>query len=928
MRDWKQFVRDRLPDLRLAPGREQEIVEELAQQLEQEYSAALAQGATPAEAESRTMHQFTDWDALAKDIQRAERPVAARIPEPVRQAVSEQRLRKQGGDMLADLWRDLRFGLRVLRRNPGFTFVAILTLALGIGANTAIFSVVNAVLLQGLPYKDSGKLVFVWSTMISQGVPISGASAPDFRAWRERNHVFTGMVAGAPGTYNVAVQNQEPARVNGAGISPEMFSLLGVKAFLGRTFVPDDETWGKHKVVLLSYGFWQDKFGSDRNVLNHTVHVNGEEYTIVGVMPRGMPFFDDLPPANLFVPLAFAPGDSMNTRNNHYLNVVARLKPGVSVAQAQAEMTGVAAQLEKEFPANKGLAAKVVGVREQLVGDLRPALLILLAAVAFVLLIACVNVANLMLARMTAREQEFAVRSALGATRVDMLVQLLAESLPIALLGGGCGVLLAIWGVHALTSLIPDSLPRFNPIAVNGWVLLFTVAISLLTAVLFALAPTLLTAKVDVQDTLRESGRGGSDGRSRNRLRSILVVSEIALALLLLVGAGLLIRTFGALRHTDTGFSADHLLTMEIQVSEDSAVGNENRTVQFFKDLSARTNALPGVRASGVTTTLPLAGGAWGKFVSVQGQAPPSSLDKVPVVRFQLTSSGYMSALGAHLHGGRFFDDRDDQQAAGVAIINEAFAKSFFPGENPVGKVIRMLPPLELIPAELKAPDAAGQLAPLRTIVGVIADLKDSAMNAPAQPTVFAPYAQYKNEGFSPAMTFVVKTTGEPATMVAAVRDAVHSLKPDQPVANVATMDDVVARSLSTARFSMLLLSIFAGLALILSAVGIYGVMAYVVAQRTREMGIRVALGAQAQDVLTLVLRQGGKLALTGVAIGIAAALGLTRLIASLLYGVGAADPATFAGVTLLLLLAALAACYVPARRATRVDPMTALRYE
>jgi putative ABC transport system permease protein len=924
MPDWKQLVWERLPDLRLVAEREQEIIEEIAQQMEETYNEAIARGATESEAESDIMVQFADWNSLAQEIRRAECPAAGML-DRMPKAMTEHRLRKRrGGNMLADLAHDVRFGFRLLRKNPGFTAVAILTLALGIGANTAIFSVVNAVLLEGLPYEDPGKLMFVWSSFVSQGVPISGSSAPDFRAWREQNHVFTGMAAGYTGAFNVSMQNQEPARLNAANITAEMFPVLGVNPILGRNLVPEDEKWGQHHVVLLTYGFWQDKLGGDPNVLNHALRLNGQEYTIVGVMPRGMPFFDNLPAVNLFVPLSYAPDDDMNTRGNHYLNVVGRLRPDVTVARAQAEMIGIAAQLEGEFPANKGLGVKVIPVREQLVSDVRPALLVLLGAVAFVLLIACVNVANLMLARATVREQEFAVRTALGATRVHLLTQLLAESLPIALLGAAGGVLLAIWGIRALTSLIPHNLPKFNVITVNGSVLLFTLAISLLTAVLFALAPTLHAAKTDIQDTLRESGRGGSDGSRRNRLRSILVVSEVALALLLLVGAGLLIKTFSALRRADTGFSPDHVLTMQIQVSE-SNEGQENRIVQFFDQLSARTAVLPGVQAAGATSTLPLGVGmGWGKNVTIQGKVPPASLDEVPMVRFQQSTPGYMAAIGARLRNGRLFTEHDDQRAPAVAIVNEAFAKRFFSNEDPVGKSIRMSPPLELIPAELRTRADA----PLRWIVGVIADMKDAAMNVPADATVFAPFAQYNGEGFTSSMAFVVRTTGEPAKMAAAVRDVVHSLKPEQPIANMGTMDDVVSRSLSQTRFSMLLLSIFAGLALLLSAVGIYGVMAYVVTQRTREMGIRLAMGAQTGDVLKLVLQQGGKLALAGVGIGIAAAFALTRLMTSLLFGVSPADPVTFVGVAILLTLVAIAACYVPARRATRVDPITALRYE
>jgi putative ABC transport system permease protein len=828
---------------------------------------------------------------------------------------------------LEELWQDLRYGARMLRNAPGFTAIAVLTLALGIGANTAIFSVVDAVLIESVPYKQPTQLVFVWSTMISQGVPISGASAPDFRAWRDRNRVFTDMAAFDSDTFDLAVPGEEPSRLHGEDITPTLFSILGVNPILGRNFLPEEEQWGHHRVALLSYGLWQSRFGGRKDVLSRTIHLDGQDYSIVGVMPQGMPFFDDLPPKDLWVPLAFQPGDDMNTRGNHYLNVVARLKDGATASQAQAEMSGIAGQLEKEFPENKGLGAKVVSLHEQLVGDVRPALLILLGAVAFVLLIACVNVANLMLTRATAREQEFAVRSALGASRKRLLGQLLMESVPIGIFGGAGGVLIAVWGMSLLQSLIPKELPRFNPIGINGRVLIFTATVSLLTAVLFAIAPALHASNANIQDALREGGRSGNDGRGRRRLRSLLVVSEMALALLLLVGAGLLIKTFGALRHTDPGFSVDHVLTMSMPLSPaDFPEGHHDQALQFTQELSTRLNALPGVKGSGIATTLPLGfGNGWGKFVDVQGHTPPASLDKVPVVRFQLSTPGYMPAIGARLHEGRYFANQDSQDAPGVAIVNESFVRQFFPNEDPVGKSIRMQPPVDLMPAEFRGPE---RLARLRTIVGVIADMKDTAVNQPALPTVFAPYAQYKNEGWSSAMVLTVRTTGEPLALAGAVRDRIHSLYPDQPVSDIASMEQLMARSLSQARFSMLLLSIFAGLALLLSAVGIYGVMAYAVTQRKHEIGIRMALGAQQQDVLGMVVGQGAKLAVTGVAIGVIAALFLTRAMVSLLYGVSAYDPWTFTGVAALLVVVALVACYLPARRAARVDPMIALRHE
>jgi putative ABC transport system permease protein len=828
------------------------------------------------------------------------------------------------------LLQDLRYGARTLARNKAFTAVAVLTLALGIGANTAIFSVVNAVLLQPVPYKDPGKLVYVWNTMISQGVPISGAAAPDFREWRERNHVFTDMAAynfGGGQNFNLSLPGEEPLHIQGSQTTWSLFSLLGVNPFLGRGFTPEEEQWGRHRVVLLSYALWQTKLGADRNIIGRALRLTGEDYTIVGVMPKDMPFFDDLPRVDLWVPLSYAPKDEMNSRGNHYLSVVARLKPRVSLQAVATEMSAIAKQQEEQYPENKGMGAKIVPLREQLVGDVRSALLILLGAVAFVLLIVCANIANLMLARALAREQEFAVRSAMGAGRGRLLVQLLLESLPIAVLGGIGGVLLAGWGIQLLQSLIPSDLPRFNPIAVNSGVLIFSAAASLLTTLLFSIAPALFASKTDLQNTLREGTRSGHDNRGSRRLRGLLVVSEMALAVLLLVGAGLLIKTFGALRHADPGFSADHVLTMQMALSPqtDFPNGHEDAQVQFYRDLSDRVNALPGVKYSGITTSLPLGFGmSWGKYVDIQSHSPPTSLDKIPVVLFQLSTPGYFPTIAARLRSGRFFTWQDNQTAPGVALVNEAFARQFFPGEDPIGKPIRMRPPLALLAPDDRKPE---RMPVVRTIVGVIADMKDQAVNLPTHATVFAPYAQYRQEGWGETI-LAVRTTGDPLAASQMVRDQIHSLLPNQPVSEVASMEDLLTRSLSRARFSTALLSIFASLALVLAAVGIYGVMAYLVAQRTREIGVRLALGAQSRDILSMVLAGGGKLAAFGLALGLIGSLGLSYLLRSQLYGVSSSDPMTYASVAVLLGIVGLAACYLPARRATRVDPLVALRYE
>jgi putative ABC transport system permease protein len=508
-----------------------------------------------------------------------------------------------------------------------------------------------------------------------------------------------------------------------------------------------------------------------------------------------------------------------------------------------------------------------------------------------------------------------------------LLAQLLIESLPIAVLGGAAGVMLASWGIKFLESLIPSDLPRFNPIAINTSVLVFSAAISLLTTIFLALAPAFFASKSDIQETLREGGRSALEHRGSGKLRSLLVVSEVAMAVLLLAGAGLLIKTFGALRHADPGFSADHLLTMQMEISPrtDFPNGHEDAAVQFYRELSERVDALPGVKGSGITTTLPLGFGmGWGKYIDVQGHTPPTSLDNVPLVRFQLSTPGFLSAIAARLRDGRFFTWQDNQNAPGVAIINEAVARQFFPNENPIGKSVSMFPPVGLLPPDARKPET---YPPSRTIVGVIADMKDRAINQPSFPTVYAPYAQYHNEGWGETI-FAVRTTGAPLAATGMFRDQIHLLLPNQPVSEVASMEQLMTKSLSRARFSMLLLSIFAGLALVLAAVGIYGVMAYVVAQRTREIGVRLALGAQQRDVLSMVLMGGGRLAAIGLSVGLVGSLAVNYLLRSQLYGVSSSDPATYAMVATLLGLVALAACYLPARRATRVDPLVALRYE
>ncbi|MFL6276643.1 MAG: ABC transporter permease [Blastocatellia bacterium] len=829
--------------------------------------------------------------------------------------------------------QDLRYGLRLLLKRPGFTFVAIITLALGIGANTAIFSVVDAVLLRPLPYPQADRLVFLWSTMVGQGVPTSGSSMPDYRDWRDRNDTLEGLGAFYYGDLSLSSTGSEPERVQGAYITPNLFDVLKVTPALGRGFMPEEDQYGRHRVVLLSYGLWQRRFAGDPGIVGREIKIGGEGFTVAGVMPRGMPFFDNLPEVEMWRPIAFASGDSFDTRDNHFAMIVGRLKPGVTTAQAQEQMSAIAHQIEEAHAENKGIGAQVVAAQEQLTGDSRTALLVLLGAVAFVLLVACVNVANLMLARAAARERELAIRASLGASRARIIRQMVIECLPFSLIGAGLGVLLALWGIDLLSALLPNSLPRYNSIAVNGRVLGFTLAVALFTVLLAGLLPALQAVKADVQAALNEGGRSGAGGSRQGRLRRLLVVVEVALALVLLIGAGLMMRSFIKLRQVDVGFSARNVLTMRIALPDAKYAvprsGNDPRQpagLTFFDQLLTRVEALPGVKSVTAGSILPLgAGSGWGKLMSVEGRPAPPSLDQVPVVRFALISPNYFRTFGISIDQGRAFTPQDDEKGQPVAIINETVARRFFPGEDPVGKTIWMGPPEHLLPADAQTPD---NRFVRRLIVGVVADVKGGSLNLPTAAYVYAPLHQYRREGYTNTLMLAVETEGKPEALAAAIREQVQALDPDQPISNVRNMSELLDRALLAAKFSLLLLGLFAGIALVLAAVGIYGVMSYAVTQRTHEIGVRMALGARPGDVLSMVIRQGMLLAAAGVVVGVVGAWALTRLMASLLFGVSASDPLTFALIALLLGGVALVACYLPARRATRVDPMIALRYE
>jgi putative ABC transport system permease protein len=899
MPDWKREIRSRLKGPPGGAG-ESEIVEELAQHLEDLYEQAVASGADEGEARRAALAELEGSDLLAHELRRA-RP----LPHPAPVAPGAPR----SLNMIGDLWQDARYAVRMLRKNPAFALVAVVALALGIGANTSIFSVVNTVLLRPLPYKEADRLVVVWEDRTKQGYPRDTPAAGNFTAWREQNRVFEGMAAVANVSINLTGAG-EPERLEGRRVSAELFPLLGVEPQLGRAFTPEEDQPGSNTVVLLSHGLWQRRFGGDPSIVGRQLTLGGYAFTVVGVMPAHFQF-----PARedeLWIPIAFTPQEAAN-RSRHFLQVVARLKDGVTLEQAQAEMSAIAARMEQQYPdTNTHLGATVVPLHEQLVGDIRPALLVLLGAVGFVLLVACANVANLLLARAAARQKEIALRVALGASRLRLVRQFLTESVMLSLVGGGVGLLLSLWGVTVLKAFIPESIAQAREIAVDARVLGFTLLVSLLTGFVFGLAPAAQASRFNLNETLKEGGRDSSTGRRGNRLRSLLVVAEVAISLVLLVGAGLLINSFLRLRGVDPGFRADNLLTMAVQLPQSKYPDGARRSA-FYDEVLRRVESLPGVQSATVTNWIPLVRQGDSMGVSVEGTPDPApGQGNRPAIVVRVVSPRYFETLGIQLLQGRPFDARTDRaDTPNVVVISEAAARKFWPNQSPLGKRLTVGSPSN--PEDWME------------VVGVARDVRQFGLDAEPKPQMYLSYAQA--DFFAPRH-LVVRTEGEPLNLAGTVRQTVWGIDRDQPVAQVRPMEDVLSDSIARQRFSMLLLGIFAGVALILAAVGIYGVMSYTVAQRTHEIGIRLALGAQKRDVLRLAVGQGLRLVLVGVAIGLVAAVALTRLMSSLLFGVSATDPLTLAAISALLVAVAALASYVPARRATKVDPMIALRYQ
>ena len=886
---WFNVLRDRFRALRQREHVINDIDREMRSHVELQTEANMRAGMSPAEAREQAHRSFGNLNKAvdaAYDV--------------------------KGGGLFETLLQDVRYGARMLGKHKAFSAVAVVTLALGIGANTAIFSVVNELLLRPLPYRDAERVVMLWE-VTPEGRHQNTTSRANFRAWRDQNASFERMAAFTDQRFNLTGTG-EPEELSVQFGTPELFRVLGVEPLLGRTFSPDDDGPGKPPVAILSYALWQRRFGGQSNIVGQQITLSGEKFSVIGVMPANFQFHiknrsGTGRPAELWTILPMPAGAGANERGR-FLSVVARLKEGVPVDQAGAELRTIAARLSDEVPQfNKNYTAEVLPLREQFFGNVRRPLWLMLGAVGFVLLIACANVANLLLSLATSREKEIALRAALGARRVRIVRQLLTESLLLALLGSALGLGFAWLGIKALVAISPRDLVSLQSVGLNVSVLLWTLGVSLLTGVIFGLAPALHISRLNLNDSLKEGGKSESAqaGGSR-RLRSALVVSEIALAVVLLASAGLLIKSFVRLQQVDRGFNPDNVLTMVIRLP-DASYSQDPQIVNFFVQALERVRTLPSVRSAGIINFLPLYGGLGSNTgFKIEGRPEPPP-GRGPGTDVRVVDAGYFQTMGIPLLRGRNFTEMELREPKKVILINEALARKHFPNEDPVGKRLDV--------AMFETPFWA-------EIVGVVGNVRYDSLIDETPPAVYFPHPDLAYS----FMTLVVRTDGDPAAIAPAVQREIRALDANQPVSDVRTMDQVMSEWVSRSRFNTLLLGLFAGLATLLSAVGIFGVMNYSVALRTRELGLRLAIGAQPRQVLLLVLKQGLLLTVFGVIIGLAAAFALTRLLSGLLFGVEAFDVSTFTTISLLLVFVSLLACYLPARRAMRIDPLRALRYE
>ena len=813
---------------------------------------------------------------------------------------------------MGTIWQDIRYGMRMLRKSPSVSIVATIALALGIGANTAIFSVVNAVLLRPLPFPNSDVLMTVFEKDATRGVLRGSYSYPNFFDLREQTRVFEHIAAYHDNDF-IITGNGEPVRVLGGMVTADLFRVLGVAPMLGRDFsVAEDKPTDTGRVVILSERFFARRFNSNAAILNQQITLNNQNYTVIGIMPHNFDFPIQNEPYELWTTIADdAAGTSPITsqRGAHFLSVIGRLKPGVSQTQAQAEVDTLAQRLEQQYPdTNTHKGIRVESALTALVGEIRPALFILLGAVACVLLIACANVANLQLARAMTRHKEMSIRSALGANRARVLRQLLIESVLLSLAGGALGLALAVWWSDLLIALGKQDIPRAIQVGLDWRVLGFTLGLSMLTGVIFGLVPALHLSKTDLTDSLKE-GRGLVGAARRNRIRGVLVITELAIAVVLLVGAGLLIQSLWLLRHVASGLRSENVLTFNVALPETRY--SSEKQARFYRQLSSQVRALPGVESASAILPLPLSGDRISISFRIDGR-PVSPKDE-PSADMFVVEANYFRTMGIPILKGRDFEDRDEHKSAPVVIITDSLARQYFPGEDPIGK--RIQPGISTWDNEKST---------MREIVGVVGDVRNRALNTEPKPAYYLPQSQVPFN----QLIVVARTSGNPKSLVPGVTRELRSMDAELPVFSVKTMDEYITNSVAGPRFNTTLLSIFAGVALLLTIIGLYGVMSYSVAQRTNEIGIRMALGAEARDVLKLIVKQGLTMVLIGLALGTAGALALTRLLASLLFGITTKDPATFVAIAVLLLLVALLACFVPAWRATKVDPLEALRYE